>query len=127
MTIKMMFNVSQLYPIPQFVRSSLEVNYNEQAFTTIKEEKEILHSSITFPARYYQKNINIFKEKLTNCLFLKYNVEKFIFSIKYRQRKVDLNTSEKSLVSITIRHRKFHIYVQLSYTKKTYLTGTYEK
>ena len=43
--------------------------------------------------------------------------ENFIFSLKYRQRKVGLNTSEKSLVFVTIRHRKFHPYVQLSYTK----------
>ena len=29
--------------------------------------------------------------------------ENFIFSLKYRQRKVDLNTSKKSLVFVTIR------------------------
>ena len=43
--------------------------------------------------------------------------ENFIFSLKYRQRKVDLNTSKKSLVFNTIRHRKFRLYVRLSYTK----------
>ena len=43
--------------------------------------------------------------------------ENFIFSLKYRQRKVDLNTSKKSLVFVTIRH----LYVQLSYTKISYL------
>ena len=48
----------------------------------------------------------------------RYNkTENFIFSLKYRQRKVDLNTSEKSLVFVTIRHRKFHPYVQLSHKK----------
>ena len=47
--------------------------------------------------------------------------ENFIFSLKYRQRKVDLNTSKKSFVFATIRHRKFHLYVQLSYTKISYL------
>ena len=43
--------------------------------------------------------------------------ENFIFLLKYRQRKVDLNTSKKSLVFVTIRH----LYVQLSYTKISYL------
>ena len=41
----------------------------------------------------------------------------FIFYLKYCQQTVDLNASEKSLVFVTIRHRKFHLYVQLSYTK----------
>ena len=45
----------------------------------------------------------------------------FIFSLKYCQRKVDLNNSQKSLVFGTIRHRKFRLYVQLSYTKISYL------
>ena len=43
--------------------------------------------------------------------------ENFIFLLKYRQRKVDLNANEKSLVFVTIRH----LYVQLSYTKISYL------
>ena len=47
--------------------------------------------------------------------------ENFIFSLKCRQWKVDLNTSKKSLVFVTIWHRKFHLYVQLSYTKISYL------
>ena len=45
----------------------------------------------------------------------------FIFSLKYRQWKVDLNSSEKSPVFVTIRHRKFHLYVQLSHTKISFL------
>ena len=36
-------------------------------------------------------------------------------------RKVYLNASEKLLVFVTIPHRKFHLYVQLSYTKISYL------
>ena len=47
--------------------------------------------------------------------------ENFIFSLKYRQRKVELNANEKSLVSVKIRHAKFHLYVQLSYTQISYL------
>ena len=31
--------------------------------------------------------------------------ENFIFLLKYRQGKVDLNTSKKSLVFVTIRHK----------------------
>ena len=47
--------------------------------------------------------------------------ENFIFLLKYRLQKFGLNTSKKSLVFVTIRHRKFHLYVQLSYTKISYL------
>ena len=98
------------------------VNYNERAFITMKEKKEVVDSSISFPARYYWKNIVIFNEKLTNCLFsLQYDVANFIFSFKYRQQKVDQNVSEKLLIFVTIRQkilslnfsyltRKFQIY-----------------
>ena len=38
-----MFNASQLYSIPQFLRANFyEVNYNEGAFITIKEKKRDL-------------------------------------------------------------------------------------
>ena len=41
MTIKILLNVSQLYSIPQFLRTnSKEVNYNKGAFITIKERKK---------------------------------------------------------------------------------------
>ena len=83
---------------------------------------EFLDSSITFPAGYYGKHINIFNEKLTSSLFsLEFDLENFIFSLKYHQRKVDRNTSKKSIVFVTILHRNFHLYVQLSYTKISYL------
>ena len=45
--------------------------------------------------------------------------ENLVFSLKYCQRKVDLNTSKKSLVFVTIRHTKYHIHI--SYTKISYL------
>ena len=98
------------------------VNYNERAFITMKEKKEVLDSSISFPARYYWKNIVIFNEKLTNCLFsLQYDVANLIFSFKYRQQEVDQNVNEKLLIFVTIRQkisslnfsyltRKFQIY-----------------
>ena len=36
-----MFNVSQLYSIPQFLRANFqEVNYNERAFIIIMENKK---------------------------------------------------------------------------------------
>ena len=47
--------------------------------------------------------------------------ENFIFELKYRQWKVALNTSKKSLVFVTIQHKKFHLYGQLSYTQISYL------
>ena len=49
-----MFNVSQLYSIPQFLRANFHlINDNKLAFTTMKEK--IFDSSITFPTEYYQK------------------------------------------------------------------------
>ena len=45
----------------------------------------------------------------------------FIFLLKYCQRKVELNASEKSLVFVIIRHRKSRLHVQLSYTKISFL------
>ena len=106
-----MFNVSQLYSIPQCLRA-----------ISMQKKKQILHSLITFPTEYQRKNINIFNEKLTNGLFqLQYDVADFTFSLKYRQRKVDLNASEKSLVFVTKRPREFHLCAQLSYTKISYL------
>ena len=82
-----------------------------------ENKKEILDSSITFPAGYYMRNVNIFNEKLTNRLFLlQYGVKNFIFSLKYRKQKVDLSTNQKSLVFVTMRHRKLYLCVQLSYT-----------
>ena len=51
-----MFNVSQLYSIPQFLRANFHlINDNKLAFTTMKEK--IFDSSITFPTEYYQKKI----------------------------------------------------------------------
>ena len=47
--------------------------------------------------------------------------ENFKFWPKHRQWKVDLNANEKLLVFVAIRQRKFRLYVQLSYTKISYL------
>ena len=61
----------------------------------------------------------------TNGLFLlQYDVEMFIFPLKYFQQKVDLISSQNSLVFVTKRHKKFHLYAQLSYTKISYLRKT---
>ena len=53
--------------------------------------------------------------------FLCNKTENFILLLKYCQRKVDLNASKKSLVFVTTRHRKYNLYVQLSFTKISYL------
>ena len=50
-----------------------------------------------------------------------YDVENFIFFVKYPQQKVHLKTSQKSLFFVTLQHRKFHLYIELSYTKISYL------
>ena len=91
-----MFNVSQLYSIPQFLRANFhEVNYNELAFTTMKEKKRD-------PRLFDHVSYRILAKKLTNGLFwLQYYLANFIFLLKYRQRKVDLNAGEKSLVFVT--------------------------
>ena len=67
--MKRLLNVSQLYSIPQFLRASFEeVNYNERAFITLKEQKKKIYgSTITFPGGYW-KNMNIFNEKSKNGL-----------------------------------------------------------
>ena len=87
-----------------------------------RRKQEILDPSIMSPTKYQRKNINIFNEILSNGLFqVQYDVENLIFLLKYRQQKVDLYASEKSLVFVTKRHRKLHLYAQLSYKKISYL------
>ena len=87
-----------------------------------RRKQEILDPSFMFPTKYQRKNINIFNEILSNGLFqVQYDVATLIFLLKYRQQKVDLYASEKSLVFVTKRHRKFHLYAQLSYAKISYL------
>ena len=59
-----MFDVSQLYSIPQFLRTNFyEVNYNELAVTTIKDKKRDIQ---LFDQVFYRilakKNINIFNK-----------------------------------------------------------------
>ena len=118
-----MFNENQLYSIPQFLRANFhQINDNELAFTTIRRKKWILDTSITFPTEYQQKKYKHLQLKLTNDLFqLQCDLPNFIFSLKCRQRKVDLNAGEKPLVFVTKQHRKFHLYAQLSYAKISYL------
>ena len=53
--------------------------------------------------------------------FLCNKTENFILLLKYCQRKVYLNASKKSLAFVTTRHRKYNLYVQLSFTKISYL------
>ena len=102
-----MLNVSWLYSIPQFLRPTfLEVNYSVHVFITNKETKK-RSSLFPFPAGYYRKNGNIFKEKLFNRFFsLQYDVEKLIFSLKYRQQKLDLNTNKKKNFFLSYNKRQ---------------------
>ena len=52
----------------------------------------------------------------------RYNTtENFIFLLKYSQQKFYLNADEKLFSFGTVWHRKFHLYVQLPYTKISYL------
>ena len=65
-----MFNESQLFSAPQFLRvNSLEVNYNEGAFIFMKEKK--IGDSRFFndvSCRILSENMNIVNEKLTYAL-----------------------------------------------------------
>ena len=53
--------------------------------------------------------------------FLCNTTENFMSLHIYCKGKVDLNISKKPLVFATIPHRRFHLYVQLSYPKISYL------
>ena len=77
-----MFNVSQLYSIPQFLRANFRlVNYNELAFITMKERKKD-------PPLFDHISYRILAEKY-----------------KHLQRKVD-----QWLVLAAILRSKFHIF-----------------
>ena len=77
-----MFNVSQLYSIPQFLRANFNlVNYNEPAFTSMKEKK---------------RNPRLFDYVFYRILAKKY---------KHVQRKVD-----QWLVLAAIRRSRFHLF-----------------
>ena len=59
---------------------------------------------------------------LSKELFLlQYDVENFIFLLKYCQWKVNLNISLKWLVFVSILHIQFHLHIQLPYMKISYL------
>ena len=86
-----------------------------------------------FSRGYYQENINIFNEKLTNRLFsLQCDVENFIILLKYRQTKFDLKLAKNCFFSLQyhIKNfiftysyciRKFHIYAKIRICRKTLL------
>ena len=73
------------------------------------------------PAVYHGEKYKHLQQKVDRCNA----TENLIFSFKDRQRKDDLNTSKKSLVSVTMRHienfiftssyriRNFHIYAKI--------------
>ena len=118
-----MFNVSQLHSVPQLLRANFHyVNYNELAFTTMKKKKTDPRLFDQVSYRILVKKYKHLQRKIDQWLVSwQYYVANFIFSVKYRQRKVDINAGEKSLVFVTKRHRKIHLYAQLWYTKNSYL------
>ena len=117
-------NVSQLYSIPQFLRANVYFWWTR--FHYIKGEKR---RSKILRSRFLKdiiRKIWISSTKSWKIACFRCNTtENFIYSLKSRKRKVDLNTSKKSLVFVTIRHRKFHLYVQLWYTKNFIFTQKY--
>ena len=118
-----MFNVSQLYEIPQFLRANFqEVNYNEEAFITItggknRDRRFFDHVScrISEKHKHLQRKVGKWLARApAKNLNEKSNLD-------LNAKNLILTSSEKSLVFVTIRHRKFHLYLQLSYTKISYL------
>ena len=80
--------------------------------------KEIFDFSITFPVENDRRKYRYLQTKVNQWLaFAAIWRKKIIFSLIHYQQKVDLNTSQKALAFVTIRHRKYHLYVQLYYTK----------
>ena len=64
-----MFNVSQLYSIPQVLRINFqEVNYNEQAFITIKEKKGDLRFFDCVSCRILSDKYKHLQRKVDQCL-----------------------------------------------------------
>ena len=111
-----MFNVSQLYSIPQFLRANFQ-EINERAFITIKEKNKKsailrLHILKDIIRKIKTSSTKIWPKACFRCNLTK----NFIFFLKYRQQKVDLNTSKKSLVIVTVQY-----HIQLSYMKISYL------
>ena len=103
--IKILLNVSQLYSIPQFLRASFqEVNYNERAFITLKEQKKDLqfydHVSwrILEKYEYLQRKV----EKWLGFAVMRQKNSSFRLNIV---KEADLNTSKKLLVFVTIRQK----------------------
>ena len=130
-----MFNVSQLYSIPPFLRVNFqEVNYDEQAFITMKDKKEIVDSSITFPAGYYRKNINIFNEKLSNGLHfavMRQRISSYPLNIVNEKLTQTLAKNcfcslqydiENFIFTSSYRLRKFHIYTRIRICGKMLLS-----
>ena len=101
--MKRLLNVSQLYSIPQFLRASFqEVNYNERAFITLKEQKKK-------DIRFYD---HVSWRILEKYEYLQRKVEKWLVIPQKNSyfrlnivKEADLNTSKKSLVFITIRQK----------------------
>ena len=69
------------------------------------------------PAGYHGEKYKHPQQKVDRCD----PTENLIFSLKDRQRKVDLNTSKNRWFPLHMTYRKFHLYVQLSHKKISYL------
>ena len=133
-----MFNVSQLYCIPQFLTANFwEVN--KQAFITIKEKKRNLRFYYHVFWRILSKKSKHPQRSWPMAYFRCNMTENFIFAPKYRQWRVDLNTTKKLLVFVTIYYnisslRPAIIYENFIFTKKYafakrcyFLTFSFEK
>ena len=105
-----MFNVSQLYSIPQFLRTNFQgVNYNERAFITIKEKKK---RSVILRSRFLQDIIGKIKTSSNK-------------SWPKHQRKIPCfryNTTETFIFMSSYRIRKFHIYARIRICGKILLS-----
>ena len=85
------------------------LSFSEQIF-----RKLVIMNEHLLPWRRKKKRSSILRSRFLQDIIGK----TLISSIK---RRVDLNTSQKLLASVTIWHWKFHLYVQLTYMKISYL------
>ena len=101
------------------------VKYLDLCFFSSLFTKLIITTEYLLPGRrsliLRARFLCFFSTKSWPMVWFHYNTDRnFIFLLKYRQLKVDLNTfTPKHFV--TIRNRKFHLWMQLAYTETSYL------
>ena len=122
MTIKILFNVSQLNSMPQFSRTNFqEVNYNERAFITIKEKKRDL--------RFFDHvSCRILLEK--NKHLQRKGDQWLVFAVKQQKfSSFRLNIVNEKLTQTLVKNRLFSLQCDIKYAfeeRCCFLTFSFE-